>query len=154
MGARSGGGGAGGMGSGVAGRMRKDYMSGVDSDLAYTTPGGAVGKLMGHTADEAIGELKETLGGIKNVKTVKDTNEFGTTVDKAFVKAQDKIGEKISILEHNSKLAKGKAKQTYSQAINELNSASATIYQAGKKGYGSGKLAPLQGQFMKQNKWS
>ena len=23
-----------------------------------------------------------------------------------------------------------------------------------KKGYGSGKLAPLQGQFMKQNKWS
>ena len=154
MGARSGGGGAGGMGSGVAGRMRKDYASGIESDLAFTTPGGAVGKLVGNTADEAIGELKETLKGIKDVKSVKDINAFSTNVDKAFGKAQQKIGEKEKLLEWNSQFATGKAKNTYKQALNALSDAKYTIYSASKKGYGSAKLIPLNGQLIKQGKWS
>ena len=57
MGARSGGGS--GMGGGVLGRMKSDYLSGVDSDIAaYENPGGAVGKLIGDTQTKEIDALK------------------------------------------------------------------------------------------------
>ena len=152
MGARSGGGS--GMGGGVLGRMKSDYLSGVDSDIAaYENPGGAVGKLIGDTQTKEIDALKSAIGEMKGVKSVTDMRKTSENIEKAFGKFEKNINEKISILEHNSQLAKGKAKQSYSNAISTLNMTKYTVGDMKSK-YSFGKAAQnLEGYFISKNKW-
>ena len=73
MGARSGGGGGAGMGGGVAGRMKSDYLSGLDKDISsYDNPTGAAAKLIGDTQEKALNDLKASIGEIKGAKSYSD----------------------------------------------------------------------------------
>ena len=157
MGARTGGGAAGGMGGGsrgAVGRMASEYMSGVSTDIsAYEEPGGAVGKLIGDAQTKALDELKATLGEVKGLKSVTDVHNFGSKVEKAFAKFDKDLSEKVSILQHNSQLAQGKAKQTYANAINTIGM---TQWKVGKfkAKYSFGKpIADMEAHFISKNKW-
>ena len=155
MGARSGGGGAGGMGGGIVGRMKSDYMSGVESDIsAYDNPTGAAAKLIGDTQEKALSELKASIGEIKGAKSYSDVEKHSTNVQKAFSKFDSQMQEKIDILTHNSQLAKGKAKQTYQSAINSLGMTQWKVGQSkGKYSYSHPSMGGLEQHFINKNKW-
>ena len=124
MGARSGGGGGAGMGRGVVGRMKSDYISSVESALATESVSGAVGKLVGDSIDKEYGAVAETLtSGMKSAKTANDLDKLSTAGDIAISKAMGHLDEKVKTLQWNSQYAKGKAKQTYSSAIDAVTTA-------------------------------
>lgn len=152
MGARAGGGA--GMGGGVLGRMKAEYFANIDSDIAaYDSPGGAVGKLIGDTQTKELDALKSAIGEMKGVKSVTDMRKVDENIGKAFSTFHKNMNEKISLLEHNSQLAKGKAKQTFAKAISTLEM---TKYNVGDKHskYSFGKAAQkMEEYFISKNKW-
>ena len=156
MGARSGGGGGAGMGGGVAGRMKSDYLSGLDKDISsYDNPTGAAAKLIGDTQEKALNDLKASIGEIKGAKSYSDVEKHTSNVQKAFSKFDSQMQEKIDVLKHNSQLAKGKSKQTYASAISSLEMTQWKVGQSKSKySYGHSALGGLEQHFISKNKWS
>ena len=136
--------------------MINSVTSSIDADILSlkVNESGAVAKLSAKVINDSLDSIAEAVKEVVNVKTATDVEQQTVKVFKTAAKAVDEITEKINILEHNNKLNKGVAKNTYNKAIEALKSVKYEIKQKfTKHDYKIEELAKIQGYFMKMHKY-
>ena len=141
------------------GKLKTEYLSTVDKDFADVMPKRmsaktAEAKLLGSVIGDAGRELTSTIRGIKDVTTVTQLRKYDAQVDAVRRKAIGAIEDKIDILEHNAKLARGRSVNTYQSAIQQLRLAIIAINEAIPNGsYRIKDEAKIEEQLIKDGKW-
>lgn len=128
----------------------RDFTS-VANDFSAT---GAVGRLQGNTVNEAINAVSDAIRSINTVTTVTQLRQYDDRLGAARRQAISALEEKISILEHNAQLARGRSQQTYRQAIDNLNRARYEIESKTRDGaYNIQQEAKLEEWLIRNNRW-